>query len=325
MPGWIRVSAMTRQVIPTLSAESGPRLTPIRDAVGRFMRNRAGLAGALLFALLVVLVFASPVWWPVDPHQLSEEQFAAPSSRHWLGTDANGRDVLARVCAGARVSLWVGLGGAMVSLVIGVSWGAVAGYVGGRLDALMMRTVDVLYSMPAVIFFIVLLTVLADAVKSWASAGFGTMGESMAPVILLVFGLGSISWLTMSRMVRAQVRSLKEQPFVEASRSLGAGHARLLVRHILRNTTGVIVAYWTLTIPTILLAESFLSYLGLGIQPPRASLGSLLADGAGQINAVRSYEWLLLGPGGVLVLLLLALGFAGDALRDALVPRDRRF
>ncbi|MBL9140153.1 MAG: ABC transporter permease [Verrucomicrobiales bacterium] len=315
---------MTRQVISTLSADARPRLTPFRRATHRFLGNRAGMIGAVLALGLGALIFSSPIWWPTDPNQLSEAQFAAPSAQHWLGTDANGRDVLARVCAGARVSLWVGFAGALVSLGIGVTWGAVAGYAGGRVDAVMMRCVDVLYSLPSVIFFIVVLTALADGVKAWASGWFGAVGESMAPVALLVLGLGSISWLTMSRIVRAQVRSLRAQPFVEASRSLGAGHGRLLIRHVLRNTTGVIVAYWTLTIPTILLAESFLSYLGLGIQPPRASLGSLLADGAGQINAVRSYAWLLLGPGGVLVTLLLALGFAGDALRDALVPQDRR-
>ncbi|MCC7373915.1 MAG: ABC transporter permease [Verrucomicrobiales bacterium] len=290
----------------------------------RFLGNRAGVAGAAVFVVLGVLVATSPWWWMWDPNQLTEAQFAAPSSRHWLGTDANGRDVLARVCAGTRVSLWVGLAGALVSLVIGVGWGAVAGYIGGRTDAVMMRCVDVLYAMPSVIFFIVLLTALSDRVKAWATLVLGDTGETWAPVVILVVGLGSISWLTMARIVRAQVRSLKVQPFVEASRSLGAGHVRLLVRHVLRNTVGVIVAYWTLTIPAIMLAESFLSYLGLGIQPPRASLGSLLADGAGQINAVRSYAWLLLGPGGMLVTLLLALGFAGDALRDALVPRERR-
>jgi oligopeptide transport system permease protein len=315
---------MNSPVILPASAERAAPLSPFRRAMHRFLANRAGVSGAALFLLLGLLVATSTWWWSWEPNQLTEAQFAAPSARHWLGTDANGRDVLARVCAGARVSLWVGLAGALVSLGIGVSWGAIAGYVGGRTDAVMMRCVDVLYALPTVIFFIVLLTALADGVKAWATTVLGPGGASIAPVLLLVAGLGSISWLTMSRIVRAQVRSLRVQPFVEASRSLGAGHVRLLVRHVLRNTVGVIVAYWTLTIPAIMLAESFLSYLGLGIQPPRASLGSLLADGAGQINAVRSYAWLLLGPGGMLVLLLLGLGFAGDALRDALVPRERR-
>jgi peptide/nickel transport system permease protein/oligopeptide transport system permease protein len=295
--------------------------SPGRLALRRFWRNRSAVVAAAVLLLLLAGVLGSPWWWHRDPNALTEAQHASPSAMHWLGTDANGRDVLARVCAGARVSLVVGLAGALVSLVIGVLWGAVAGYVGGRTDELMMRAVDILYSLPSVIFIIVVITTMQDPVKAALVGWLGPAGVEGASLVLLVVGLGAISWLTMARMVRAQVISLRNRPFVEASRALGASHARLLVRHILPNTAGVIVVYLTLTVPAVVLTESFLSYLGLGIQPPQASLGSLLADGAAQINPLRTYWWLLAGPGTVLVLLLVALSFVGDGMRDAFDPR----
>jgi oligopeptide transport system permease protein len=294
---------------------------PWRRAWGRFWRNpmaRTALGG---FLALVLVVLTAPAWWRHDPNALSDAQWAPPSREHWLGTDANGRDVLARVCAGARVSLWVGFAGAAVSLVIGVIWGATAGYAGGRIDGILMRTVDLLYSMPTVIFIIVVLTSLREAAQDALVALFGRDAGEGAPLALLVIGLGAISWLTMARIVRGQVRSLRERPFVEAARALGASHARILARHVLPNTAGVIIVYMTLTIPAVVLAESFLSYLGLGIQPPQASLGSLIAEGAGQINPIETHWWLLAGPGGALVGLLLTLSFVGDGLRDAFDPR----
>lgn len=295
--------------------------SPGRRAWRRFRSNRPALVASAVLLILVAGVMGVGVVGTWDPEQLTDAQLAAPSAGHWLGTDANGRDVLARVCAGARVSLAVGVAGAGVSLVIGVLWGAVAGYAGGRIDGVLMRTVDILYSLPSVIFFIVLLTAVQDGLRAWLGGLFGRQGAEATPVVLLVIGLGSISWLTMARIVRGQVLALRGRAFVEASRALGAGPGRILFRHILPNTAGVILVYLTLTVPAVVLSESFLSYLGLGIQPPQASLGSLMADGAGQINPIRSCWWLLVGPGGLLVLLLLALSLVGDGLRDALDPR----
>jgi ABC-type dipeptide/oligopeptide/nickel transport system permease subunit len=207
--------------------------------------------------------------------------------------------------------------GAAVSLVIGVFWGAVAGYAGGRTDSVMMRAVDVLYSLPSIIFVIVLLTTMEGVLKRWLAALGGNYPGGATRLVLLVVGLGAVSWLTMARIVRGQVLSLRQRPFVEASRALGAGPVRILARHIIPNTLGVVIVYLTLTVPAIILYESFLSYLGLGIQPPMASWGSLIAEGADQINPIRVYWWLLAFPAAFLVTTLLALNFIGDGLRDA--------
>jgi ABC-type dipeptide/oligopeptide/nickel transport system permease subunit len=205
--------------------------------------------------------------------------------------------------------------GTLVSLVIGVAWGAVAGYVGGRVDGFLMRVVDVLYSLPTVIFVIVLISTVGELLKQ-------TLGHSPAlaaalRVILLFVGLGAVSWLTMARIVRGQVLTLRTRAFVEASRTLGAGPVWILTKHIIPNILGVVITYLALTMPAIILYESFLSYLGLGVQPPMASWGTLIAEGVGQINPIRIYWWLIVFPGGVLVLTLLALNFLGDGLRDA--------
>jgi len=211
----------------------------------------------------------------------------------------------------------VGLVGAIVSLVIGVLWGAVAGYAGGRLDSAMMRFVDILYSLPSIIFVIVLITALEDVWKKWLTGlGWSGIGKS-ARLLFLFVGLGAVSWLTMARIVRGQVLSLRQRPFVEASRALGAGPIHIIGRHIIPNTIGIVIVYLTLTVPAVILYESFLSYLGLGIQPPMASWGSLISEGADQMNPIRIYWWLIAFPGGLLVTTLLALNFLGDGLRDA--------
>jgi peptide/nickel transport system permease protein/oligopeptide transport system permease protein len=213
--------------------------------------------------------------------------------------------------------------GAGVSLVIGVCWGAVAGYVGGRWDNWMMRLVDILYSLPAIVFVIVLITTLDGLLKKFFLKRFGGVGETLAsatPLFFLFVGLGAVSWLTMARIVRGQVLSLRQRPFVAASRALGASNYRILRYHILPNIYGVILVYLTLTIPSIILYESFLSFLGLGIQPPMASWGSLIAEGAQQLNPIRLYWWLLFFPAASLVSTLLALNFVGDGLRDAWEP-----
>ena len=271
------------------------------------------------FFLLLVLAFAViyPLVSHFRPDQLSDAQVQPPSAQHWLGTDGHGRDLLVRLCCGAQISLLVGIVGAGVSLVIGVLWGAIAGYKGGRLDGGMMRFVDVLYSMPSIILAIVLMSTLEPISKRWlGTIGFAEAGK-MARLFVMFAALGSVSWLTMARIVRGQVLSLRTRPFVEASRALGAGPLRILGRHIIPNTLGVVIVYLMLTVPEIILYESFLSFLGLGIQPPMASWGSLIAEGVDQINPIRIYWWLIAFPGGVLVTTLLALNFLGDGLREA--------
>ena len=294
----------------------------------RFQRNRPALLGLGFLLVILTVVLVGPVVLPYAPDTLSDSQFAPPGSGHWFGTDVHGRDLLARILAGARISLLVGAVRAGMSLIIGIAWGAVAGYVGGRLDDLIMRAVDVLYSLPNIVFVIVVITTLEPWVQGLLSrvqallpAALGANWRFSARLLLLFVGLGAISWLTMARVVRGQVLSLRTRQFVEASRALGAGHARILWRHILPNVYGVIIVYLTLTVPGVILYESFLSYLGLGIQPPMASWGSLIAEGASQLNPIRIYWWLIVFPGATLVMTLLALNFLGDGLRDAFDPR----
>ncbi len=307
-------------------------LTPGQKARQRFRKNRPAVVGAWFLAALVGVVLLWPIGLKVAgwcgpggaafaqdhaPDRLTDDSFQPPSVRHWFGTDVHGRDVFSRVLYGAQVSLLVGVVGAGVSLVLGVLWGAVAGYAGGRTDSAMMRFVDILYSLPSIIFVIVLITTLEGLFKNWLAASASPEVAKLARLLLLFVGLGAVSWLTMARIVRGQVLSLRQRPFVEASRVLGAGPVRILWRHIIPNVLGVVIVYVTLTVPAIILYESFLSYLGLGIQPPMASWGSLIAEGADQINPLRIYWWLIVFPGGVLVTALLAFNFLGDGLRDA--------
>ena len=297
--------------------------------LARFRRNRLAVLGAGLLAALLLLVLLWPLALEVaqrcgpagaafaaryQPDQLSNEQFAPPGWRHWFGTDVHGRELFSRVLFGARISLLVGIVGAGVSLVIGVLWGAVAGYAGGRVDSFMKRLVDILYSLPSIIFVIVLITTLEAIFKQWLG---GRAAGTTTRLLFLFVGLGAVSWLTRARIVRGQVLSLRQRPFVEASRALGASPLRVLARHIIPNTLGVVIVYVALTVPAIILYESFLSYLGLGIEPPMASWGSLIAEGAEQINPLRIYWWLIIFPGAFLVGTLLALSFVGDGLRDA--------
>ncbi|MEY2410036.1 MAG: oligopeptide transport system permease protein [Verrucomicrobiota bacterium] len=297
------------------------QLSPGARAMRRFRRNKPAMLSLAFFAILVLLILVWPMVAPYAPDVTSDAQLQAPGRQHWFGTDANGRDLLTRVLFGARVSLLVGFVGAGVAFVIGVTWGAIAGYIGGRLDALMMRFVDVLYTLPSIIFVIVLLTALGSIGKGWATRHFGARAAAMTPMILLFVGLGAVSWLTMARIVRGQVLSLRTRAFVDASRALGATHAQILWRHILPNVWGIVIVYLTLTVPSIMLYESFLSFLGLGIQPPMASWGSLVAEGAAQLNPIHIHWWLPVFPSALLVTTLLALNFVGDGLRDALDPR----
>lgn len=310
---------------PWSKAEAGvspASLTPLAKARQRFWRNRPAVISAAWLLFVAVVLVAGPVFYPYGPETLSEHPYQPPGGQHWLGTDVHGRDLLARIFFGTRISLLVGLVGAVVSLVIGVTWGAVSAYLGGRWDGLMMRTVDVLYSLPSVVFVIVLVTTLEQFFRLWLSRILSPSWETSARLIFLFLGLGAVSWLTMARIVRGQVLALKQSGFVEASRAMGASPAHILWRHILPNTSGIIIVYLALTVPTVVLSESFLSYLGLGVQPPQASLGSLIADGAGQINPIRIYWWLIVSPAVFLASLLLALNFFGDGLRDASDPRS---
>jgi oligopeptide transport system permease protein len=329
---------------PGLKAEgaaSSPQLhqSPNQKAWRRFKRNRMAMISTWFLAALLLVVIGWPIALKIagaagprgqafaaeyDPTRLSDLSFQPPTATHWFGTDVHGRDLLSRVLYGAQVSLLVGAVGAGVSLVIGVLWGAVAGYLGGRWDEILMRFVDILYSLPSIIFVIVLITTLEGRVRDWMDHFHNPELTKMTRLALLFVGLGAVSWLNMARIVRGQVLTLRTRAFVEASRTLGAGHAHILFRHILPNVFGVVIVYLTLTVPAIVLYESFLSYLGLGIQPPMASWGSLIAEGAGQINTIRIYWWLLAFPGGVLISTLLALNFLGDGLRDAWdVRRDQ--
>lgn len=300
-------------------------LTPNQRAWRRFRRNRPAVISAVFLTVVIALILLWPLISAHSPNSISDDQFAKPSAEHWFGTDVHGRDVLSRVFYGARISLLVGAVGALVSLVIGVLWGAIAGYLGGRWDAIMMRCVDVLYSLPSIVFVIVLITTLETFLKSWLAESLGAQFGAVSRLVFLFVGLGAVSWLTMARIVRGQVLSLRARQFVDASRALGASHARILLRHILPNIFGIIIVYLTLTVPSIILYESFLSYLGLGIQPPQASLGSLIAEGAAQINPIRIYWWMIVMPGTFLAAMLLALNFLGDGLRDALDPRGQTY
>jgi len=277
---------------------------------------------ARLSLLVLVCVFLGAIFLPLalnyQSQTTSSDAFLAPNTSHLFGTDLNGRDVLARTLQGARISLLVGCAGALVSLGIGTSVGLLAGYVGGRVDALLMRLVDVLYAVPRLIL-IILLEFLLDP---WLQKSLATVQDGRwvgySKIAILIVTLGCIEWLTMARIIRGQVLSLKTLPFIDAAHALGQSHFKILTRHLLPNLAGVIVVYLTLTVPAVMLDESFLSFLGLGVQAPQASWGTLLSDGAQALNPVRSHWWLLVFPATAMSLTLIALNFLGDALRDAL-------
>jgi len=276
-----------------------------RDALRQLKTDRLALVSLAVLALLGGAAVAGP--WLLDyrEDEIDWANMAAPplaADGHWLGTDRLGRDLLVRTLFGLRVSMAIALAATLISLVIGVGWGALAGYLRGRADALMMRFVDVLYSLPQV-FFVIILTVV-----------FGR-----GPLTLLA-AIGAFGWLTMARIVRGQAQSLREREFVEAAVVGGAGTLRIVLRHIVPNLLGPVIVFATLTVPQVILVESFLSFLGIGIQEPLASLGNLIADGAAEMETA---PWILAVPAGCLVLLVFCFNFLGDGLRDALDPRDR--
>tara|TARA_E500000331_G_C17177620_1_gene679058 strand:- start:364 stop:1218 length:855 start_codon:yes stop_codon:yes gene_type:complete len=271
------------------------------DAWRRLLANKAAVAGGIILLVLIFLAIFAPL---IAPHSYSYQNLELgaqpPSSKFLLGTDTLGRDLFSRILYGARVSLLVGFVATSVALVIGVSWGIVAGYFGGRIDSVMMRIVDVLYGLPFIIFIILLMVI------------FGRN-------IWLLFGaIGAVEWLTMARIVRGQVLTVKTQEYVLAAQAMGVSNIQMFRKHIYPNILGPIAVYATLTIPQVMLLEAFLSFLGLGIQPPMSSWGTLIRYG---VESMEEYSWLLIYPGLTFTLTLFALNFFGDGLRDALDPK----
>lgn len=283
-------------------AEEGTSLW--QDAWIRLRKNHLAVLGLGLLTFMIVIALLTP--W-IAPYAYDAQNLdlgaTPPSAAHWLGTDIFGRDLLTQIMYGGRVSLAVGFIATSVALLIGVTWGAIAGYVGGRTDAVMMRLVDILYALPFMIFIVLLMVV------------FGRN------VILLFLAIGAVEWLTMARIMRGQVQTLRQQEFVEAAVSLGLSPATIIRRHLIPNALGPIIVYTTLTIPGVMLLEAFLSFLGLGIQPPQTSWGLLISYGA---ETMEEYPWLLVYPGLTLTVTLFSLNFLGDGLRDALDVRGSK-
>ena len=292
----------TRSITTIAQAEQGTSLW--QDAWLRLRRNRMALFGLAVLGLFIIVALLTP-WLAPYGYDTQDLDLGAtpPSAAHWLGTDIFGRDLLTQIMYGGRISLAVGFVATAVALLIGVTWGAVAGYVGGQVDAVMMRLVDILYALPFMIFIVLLMVVF---------------GRNM---LLLFLAIGAVEWLTMARIMRSQVQSLRQQEFVEAAISLGLSPATIIRRHLIPNALGPIIVYTTLTIPSVMLLEAFLSFLGLGIQPPQTSWGLLISYGA---ETMEEYPWLLLFPGLALTLTLFSLNFLGDGLRDALDVRGSR-
>lgn len=276
------------------------------DAWRRLRRNRAAMVAGAVILAITLLAFLGPLASPHAYDAIDWDHMAVGPggpNEHWLGTDRLGRDLYVRTLHGVQISLQIGLLATLVSLCIGVAWGATAGYLGGRIDGFMMRVVDVLYSLPY-IFIVIILSTLFDR----------------GNIYVLFLAIGAVGWLTMARIVRGQTLSIKRKEFIEAALASGVGTPSILARHIVPNVIGPVIIYATLTIPQMILFESFLSFLGLGVQEPQASLGSLINEGA---QEMESAVWMLLVPASFLVALLTCFNFLGDGLRDALDPRDR--
>lgn len=271
--------------------------------------------GLVLLALILASSILGPVLSPHGVGELTAQRLSPPSTQHWLGTDLHGRDLLTRLLYGARISLLVGFVGATISLVIGVVYGMVAGYFGGRLDNLMMRGVDILYALPRIVLVIVLISLFDLKLKQVLDGSFLAPLATHARLLLLFVGLGMVEWLTLARIVRAQVLTIKERPFVLSSRLIGQKTPTILFRQILPQILPIIVTYLTLALPAVILEESFLSFLGLGVQAPLASWGTLLADGASLLNPLTTPWWLMIFPALALIATLLLLNLLGDQLR----------
>ncbi len=282
-----------------VEAEKGTSLS--KDAWHRLRKNKMAVASTIILAILALASLLAPV---LAPYSYEDQNLSlgavAPRPGHWLGTDALGRDQLTRLLYGGRVSLMVGVVATGVALVIGVIYGAISGYLGGKVDMVMMRIVDIIYALPFTIFVILLMVFFGRDIR------------------LLFLAIGAVEWLTMARIVRGQVRSLKQQEFIEAAVALGLRKRRIILRHLIPNALGPIIVYTTLTIPAVMLLEAFLSFLGLGVQPPMSSWGVMIKDGA---DRMEEFPWMLVFPGLTLAITLFCLNFLGDGLRDALDPR----
>jgi oligopeptide transport system permease protein len=271
------------------------------DAWLRLRKNKMAVGGAIFILLLTLASFLSPL---IAPHSYETQDLSLgatwPSAKHWLGTDDLGRDLFSRILFGGRISLSVGLAATLVAVVIGVLYGTISGYLGGRVDMVMMRIVDILFSLPFIIFVILLMVIY---------------GRN---IILLFMAIGAVEWLDMARIVRGQVLSLKRQEFIEAARALGLRKRRIILRHMIPNVLGIVIIYSTLIVPRVMLLEAFLSFLGFGVQPPMSSWGTLINEGA---RSMEEYPWLLIFPGLFFSTTLFSLNFLGDGLRDALDVR----
>ena len=349
-----------------------------RDAIHRLRRNQMATVSMVILGLLMLACFSQfalfhlvPMLAGKDQSQFSSNSFFAlhidhtrtnegqtyepPNALHWFGTDSLGRDLFARTLFGGSVSFLVGIVGTVVSVSVGVSWGAVAGYFGGRVDEWMMRIVDILYGLPF-LFLVILIMTLVNGLGNVASATDQKFAEAaaaeksgdaekaksiladitpdartaslvtrfMPPIVVVFVAIGLVSWLTMARITRGQVLSLKEREFVVAARAIGARAPRIIFRHIVPNLMGPVIVYSTLTIPEIMLSEAFLSFVGLGISEPNCSWGSLASEGLAGVNIIKPYWWLMLYPAAALSLSLFGLNFIGDGLRDALDPRSTK-
>lgn len=388
-PGvWLAVNGvLTVAILKTLDVpvETAPRrdasglvrgTSLFRDAMRRLRKNQLATLSAGLLVIFVVLCFGQGLlYWALEPTELGEDpesffslhldpyrqsksdSFQPPSTRHWFGTDILGRDIFSRTLFGGRVSFLVGALATLISLIVGVSWGAIAGYFGGRCDHYMMRSVDILYGLPFMFLVILFLTLVnglhstaaqhreavetvqglenaekfSEAARLAEESGLTAeirtavfIADHFNPLYAIVLALGLVSWLTMARITRGQVLTLREREFVVAARTTGAGSLRIIFLHIVPNLLGPVIIYTTLTIPTIILAEAFLSFLGLGISEPKCSWGSLASDGLKGVNVIKPYWWLLTYPSAAISLALFSLNFIGDGLRDALDPKMKR-
>lgn len=288
--------------IKTIGIEKGTSLWS--NSWYRLRQNRLAMIGFIILLIMILIALLTP--W-IAPYSYAVQNLnlgaTPPSGEHWLGTDTFGRDLLTRIMYGSRISLAVGFLATAVSLVIGVAWGTVSGFSGGRTDSIMMRIVDILYALPFIIFVILLMVVF---------------GRNL---FLLFMAIGAVEWLTMARIIRGQVLSIREKEYIDSAIMTGISKWRIITRHVIPNTIGPIIVYTTLTIPSVILLESFLSFLGLGIQPPMCSWGLLISNG---VETMEEYPWLLIFPGVVLSITLFSLNFLGDGLRDALDPKSIR-
>lgn len=305
------------------------------DAWKRLLKNKLAVFGLVVMVFMLVLVIVGPpiLRWTLGytadhiPAEGDLIKSFPPSLEHPMGTDEAGRDLFARVLQGGRISLMVGVISTIVSLIVGVSYGATAAYLGGRIDNIMMRLVDIIYAIPYILIVIVLLSVFGGPntpnwIRSMAETFGGAGNQGLSQIFLLFFALGLVSWLTMARVVRGQVLSLKNQEFVLAARATGVSTPGIIFRHLVPNALGPVIVYATLTVPSVMLTEAFLSYLGLGVQAPYASWGSLASDG---VRNIAIFPWQLIFPGVTMALTLFSLNFLGDGLRDALDPQTRKF